>query len=680
MSPRAAATASAASRSRAAARPSGPPAGSQVASSVRIVPRPSRHRLEQARQVDHDRSLEALGPGRPRQPAEQRRATAQLDPQVHHDAFPLGIDGGVGDLGERLAQVVGDRPVEAAAAGRRRVVAHAPQRLVAFERHRLDVEPCAFGIEAGEVAHDVVGRRCRAGGRSRPAGAMRSSYIGRAASWIGSVRSAQAFASASSRIARRPGSTRSSSPGPRRPRRTVSAALNGTAPASDATATSRSRGHREGRRPQPVPIDQRPDPLAVREDDRGGPIPRREEAGRAAAQRGDVRVRGATEPECLGDRRQQGGGQGPAGRGQELERLVERERIGAVGGQERPGGEEGARRSRRSRRRAAAPADLLAVATDRVDLAVMGDRAERLCEPPDRMRVRRVALVEDRVAEAQRRSQVGIEIRQAATRDEALVDDRPRRGRRDGDLGKDAAGRPRGGLEPAGARRPGGARRHRRTAAAGRPRHVTDARRSRGRRPVASRRPSRRAPRRRTARTATRRSSGRSHGTSSPRAPGHASAPRGTAAGTARRCRARRPQSSPAISASNERDSGNATPAPSLDTPSAPNAPRWLSAARPASANGSTRSCDRPPASATNPTPQASCSKRSSYSGAIFRSLGRLFTDSTPERVGNRPPSMGSTAAGLGSADVGREAPGVTPDRRPRRGLTGRGPSPRPPC
>ena len=42
-------------------------------------------------------------------------------------------------------------------------------------------------------------------------------------------------------IARRPGSTRSSSPGPSRPRRTVSEALNGTAPASEATATSRSR-------------------------------------------------------------------------------------------------------------------------------------------------------------------------------------------------------------------------------------------------------------------------------------------------------------------------------------------------------------------------------------------------------------------------------------------------------
>ena len=116
VSPRAAATASAASRSRAAPRPSGPPAGSQVASSVRIVPRSIGHRREQARQVDDDRSLEALGPGRPRQPAEQCRAAAQLDPQVHHHALALGIDGGVGDLGECLAQVVGDRPVEAAAA------------------------------------------------------------------------------------------------------------------------------------------------------------------------------------------------------------------------------------------------------------------------------------------------------------------------------------------------------------------------------------------------------------------------------------------------------------------------------------------------------------------------------------------------------------------------------------
>ena len=45
-------------------------------------------------------------------------------------------------------------------------------------------------------------------------------------------------------------------------------------------------------------------------------------------------------------------------------------------------------------------AHLLAVAADRVDLAVVRDRPERLGEPPDRPGVRRVALVEDRVADA----------------------------------------------------------------------------------------------------------------------------------------------------------------------------------------------------------------------------------------------------------------------------------------
>ena len=322
------------------------------------VERPNRgpplaHRTEQARQVDHDRPLEADRPRRTRRPTEQRRAPAELDPQVHHHALALGVDGRVRDLREGLAEVVGDRPVEAPAARRRRVVAHAPQRLVALERHRLDVEPGALGVETGEVAHDVVGRRRggRPPGPSPPRRAIRSSYIGRAASWIGSARSAQAFASASSRIARRPGSTSSSSPGPRRPRRTVSAALNGTAPASDATATIRSRRHREGRRPEPVAVDQRADPLAIREHDRGRPVPRREEAGGPAAQRGDVRVRRATQPESLGDRCQQGGGQSPAGRGEELECLVERQRVGAVRGQERPGGQQRTRRSRRWWRR-----------------------------------------------------------------------------------------------------------------------------------------------------------------------------------------------------------------------------------------------------------------------------------------------------------------------------------------
>ena len=94
-----------------------------------------------------------------------------------------------------------------------------------------------------------------------------------------------------------------------------------------------------------------------------------------------------------------------------------------------------------------------------------------------------------------------------------------------------------------------------------------------------------------------------------PRLARRAAAPRGrNAITTPGRSTARRP----AISASTDEVSGSATPAPSLDSPSAANAPRWASAARPARASGRTFPAERPPASATNPTPHASCSNRAS--------------------------------------------------------------------
>ena len=131
------------------------------------IERPDRgpvgpHGRDQPVDVHDDRSLKAHRLRPARRAAQECRPTAELDPQVHDDALALRVDGRVRDLGEGLAEVVGDRSVEAGTAGRRRVVAHAPQRLVRLERHRLDVEPGAFGVEAGEVAQDVVGRR---GGR-----------------------------------------------------------------------------------------------------------------------------------------------------------------------------------------------------------------------------------------------------------------------------------------------------------------------------------------------------------------------------------------------------------------------------------------------------------------------------------------------------------------------------------
>ena len=90
-----------------------------------------------------------------------------------------------------------------------------------------------------------------------------------------------------------------------------------------------------------------------------------------------------------------------------------------------------------------------------------------------------------------------------------------------------------------------------------------------------------------------------------------------------------RPGTPGAMSRSRGRSSGNRMPAPSLDAPSAANAPRWPSAPRPARASGSTRDRWRPELSATKPTPQASCSKRGSYSG--YRESGRSVA------MGQRP-------------------------------------------
>ncbi len=62
------------------------------------------------------------------------------------------------------------------------------------------------------------------------------------------------------------------------------------------------------------------------------------------------------------------------------------------------------------------------------------------------------------------------------------------------------------------------------------------------------------------------------------------------------------------ITASSDGVIGSRMPAPSLEAPSAANAPRWPSEASPPSARARTRPPERPTASATNPTPQASCS------------------------------------------------------------------------
>src|SRR5689334_17476981 len=119
----------------------------------------------------------------------------------------------------------------------------------------------------------------------------------------------------------------------------------------------------------------------------------------------------------------------------------------------------------------------------------------------------------------------------------------------------------------------------------------------------------------------------------------------------------------PATRSRTDRDNGNATPAPSLDSPSAPNAPRWARAASPARARGKTRRPLRPPASATNPTPHASCSNRGSYNGAR-RSRRSVASIAASPRGG------GAAAARTGRGPQGW-VDGAGPGRAARLALVG---------
>ena len=296
----------------------------------RRIERPARgpslaHGRQQAREVRHDRPLQPNGPGHPRQPTQQRRSAPELHAQVHDDPLALRVDGRVGDLGERLTKMVGDRPVESTAARCRRVVAHAPERLVGVEGHRPDIEPGTFRIEPGEVAQDVVGRHGRGGdgvdavlvdGPWRIMDGQRSERPGlrlgiledRTPARIDEQQFARSEAPATDRL---------------RSRERDGSGLRRN---SDQTVAS----HGEGRRPQPVSIDQRAHPVPVGKDDRRGPVPRCEKPGRAAAKRGDVRMRRPTQRERFRDGGQQRRREIPAGPGEQLQSLVQRERIGAV--------------------------------------------------------------------------------------------------------------------------------------------------------------------------------------------------------------------------------------------------------------------------------------------------------------------------------------------------------------
>ncbi len=181
---------------------------------------------------------------------------------------------------------------------------------------------------------------------------------------------------------------------------------------------------------QAVAVEGCADEGSVGEHDRSRAVPRLHEHRvvlvEVAADRIDL---GLVLP-GLRDHHHHGVRQRAAGKGQQLHHLVERGRIA------RAGRDDGEHRSQVAQQGAfelrLTRAHPVAVALHRVDLAVVGDHAERLGKRPGREGVRRIARVHE--GELRRETlvgEVGVERLQLERRDHALVDERAARQRRE---------------------------------------------------------------------------------------------------------------------------------------------------------------------------------------------------------------------------------------------------------
>ena len=379
-----------------------------------------QHDLEQAVEVRDDRALEPQRPRSSWRATQQRRSATELHPQVHDHALPLRVDGGVGDLGEGLAEVVDRRAIETGTSRGRGVVAHAPQRLVHLDGHRLDIETGLLGLETGDIAQPMVerasalhdrGRRFGAVLVQRPRGVVDRQMAQDVHLGVGILEDRPATRLDEQHLAR---------PEPPSPDRVGRFERHGARFGRDRDEAVGRDG--ESSRPQPVAVDERADPSTICEHDRGRAIPGRQHPGRPAPERGDVRMRSSPQSDRLGDGREQRRSEIPAGRREQLQALVERQRIRAIGREQRAGVEQVGSDPPGAAVPRPAP-DLLPVAADRVDLAVVRDRAERLGETPHGRRVRGVPLVEHGIRQIDVCAEIRVQVGEARPGDEAFVDD-----------------------------------------------------------------------------------------------------------------------------------------------------------------------------------------------------------------------------------------------------------------
>ncbi len=177
-------------------------------------------------------------------------------------------------------------------------------------------------------------------------------------------------------------------------------------------------------RTQAVAVEHRADVLAVRECDRRGPVPRLHQAGVELVERALVLRHQLVLLPSLGDHHHHGFREAAARHHQELEHVVERTGVGAIGLDDREESLERISEQFAAHDALASPHPVL-VAAQRVDLAVVRHQPVGLRAVPARERVRR----EPRMDHREMRLvvgvvEVGIEVLELPRGKHALVDER----------------------------------------------------------------------------------------------------------------------------------------------------------------------------------------------------------------------------------------------------------------
>ena len=185
------------------------------------------------------------------------------------------------------------------------------------------------------------------------------------------------------------------------------------------------------RRAQAVAVEDAADLDAVGERDRGGAVPRLHQAGVILVKRAAVVGHGLMVGPRLGDHHHHGVRERAAGEDEELERIVEHRRIGAVRVNDRQDLLDVVAEGRAVEERLAGvhPID---VAAEGVDFAIVGDVAVRMRALPAGKRVRRETRVDDREGGLHRGvDEVGKILRDLLGEEHAFVDERLHREARD---------------------------------------------------------------------------------------------------------------------------------------------------------------------------------------------------------------------------------------------------------